>query len=223
MPHELGVAAEVFDELGVAYRYLDAWREAAWPRLEEVSGLIVLGGEMNADQTELHPFLARERRLLRQAVERDVPILGICLGAQLLARALGAAVPPSPVRELGFRPIRLTDAARDDPVLAAFDGSPFVFQWHADTFDIPEGGVLIARGDEVPNQAFRVGRSAYALQFHPEPTQDGIAAWCAHWADDIREHWGTTPEAVMDEVREHHPAQRKAAREAFAAFASMLT
>jgi GMP synthase (glutamine-hydrolysing) len=221
MPHELGVAAEVFDELAIPYRHLDAWREDAWPALEEVSALVVLGGEMNADEVERHPFLGRERELLREAVHSDVPVLGLCLGAQLLARALGAAVPRSPTPELGFRPIRLTDAGRDDPVLAPFGAVPGVFQWHVDTFDLPEGAVLLASSEGVAHQAFRVGSSAYGLQFHPEATEAGIAAWATHWADVVRE-WGTTPDALIAQAREHHPAQREAAREAFRAFAGLL-
>jgi len=221
-PHELGVAAEVFDELGVPYRYLDAWVERDWPALDDVAGLVVLGGEMNADEVARHPFLAREHDLLWLAVERDIPVLGFCLGAQLLARALGAAVSRSPTPELGFRPVRLTEAGRRDPLLAPFDLAPRVFQWHVDTFDLPEGAVLLSESDGVPHQAFRVGRSAYGVQFHFEPTDAGIGAWCEHWADDIRERWGTTPEAIMAEVHEHHPAQRKAARDAFQAFAELL-
>jgi GMP synthase (glutamine-hydrolysing) len=221
-PHQLGVAGEVFDELSVPYRYLDAWEERDWPALDDLAGLIVLGGEMNADEVDRHPFLARERDLMRLAVERDVPILGFCLGAQLLARALGAAVPRSPTPELGFHPVRLTEAGRSDPVLAPLGLAPRVFQWHVDTFDLPEEAVLISESDDVPHQAFRVGRSAYAVQFHLEVTEAGIAAWCERWAGDIREHWGTTPEAVMAEVQEYHPAQRTAARGAFRAFAELL-
>lgn len=222
MPHELGVLAETFDEGDVPYAYLDAWTDAVWPSLDDVSGVVVLGGEMNADEVERHPFLGRERELLRDAVGEGVPILGICLGAQLLARALGAAVPRSPVRELGFLPITLTEAGRDDAVTAPFDGAPRVFQWHADTFELPDAAVLLASSDVVPHQAFRVDEHAYALQFHPEPTQDGIAAWCERWADDIRQHWGTTAEEVIAGVREHLPAQRRAAREAFAAFGDLV-
>lgn len=221
-PHELGVGAEVFDELGVHYRYLDAWAASDWPSLDEISGLIVLGGEMNADEIELHPFLARERGLLREAVERDVPVLGFCLGAQLLARALGAEVPRSPTPELGFHPAHLTEAGRNDPVLAPFEHTPRVFQWHVDTFDLPAGATLLAESDGVPHQAFRVGRAAYAVQFHFEASEEGIGAWCERWAHVIRDDWGTTPEAVMEEVGKHHQAQRRAAREAFAAFALLL-
>lgn len=221
-PHTLGVGAEVFDELGVPYGYLDAWAEQEWPALGEVAGLVILGGEMNVDEVQRHPFLARERDLLRDAIEGDVPVLGFCLGAQLVARSLGAAVPRAPTPELGFHPVRLTPAGRADPVLAPFASAPRVFQWHVDTFDLPEGAVLLAESDGVPHQAFRVGDSAYAIQFHFEATEDGIAAWCRRWADDILTHWDTTPEAVLAAVREHHPAQRAAARKAFRAFARML-
>lgn len=221
LPHELGVAAEVFDELGVPYRYLDAWAERDWPGLDDVSALIVLGGEMNADEVDRYPFLGRERTLLRQAVERDLPVMGICLGAQVLARAMGADIRRSPVPELGFRPVSLTAAGLDDPLTAPFRPRPEVFQWHVDTFDLPDGAVLLGVGDDVPHQAFRIGRSAYAFQFHLEATKSGIAAWCKHWAADLREHWATTPEAVMHDVRERHAAQRSAARESFRALVEL--
>lgn len=217
------MGAEVFAGLGVPFRYLDAWEDTSWPMLDDLAGLVILGGEMNADEVDLHPFLARERDLLRDAVERDIPVLGFCLGAQLLARALGAAVPRSPTPELGFLPVRLTRAGHADAVLAPFAQAPRVFQWHVDTFEIPDGATLLSESDGVPHQAFRVGRSAYAVQFHFEATAAGISAWCEHWAKDVREQWGTSPEALMAQVREYHPTQRAAAVDAFRAFADLLS
>ncbi len=222
MPHALGVGAEVMVESGVPIRYLDAWREDAWPELSEVSGLAVLGGEMHAHQDDRYPFLARERDLLVEAVERDVPVMGICLGAQLLAGALGAEVERSPVPELGFHPVTATEAGRDDPVLSPFASAPRVFQWHVDTFGLPPEAVLLYSSPGVPHQAFRVGSSAYGVQFHLEATDEGIDAWCVHWERELVDAWRRTREDILEEVREFLPAQRKAAREAFGAFADLL-
>lgn len=214
------MAGEVLEERGVPFRYLDAWDDPDWPEPERVSGLIVLGGEMNADQVERYPFLGRERSLLREAVAGDVPVLGICLGAQLLARAFDAPVTASPIPELGFRPVRATGDGAEDPILSPFDGTP-VFQWHGDTFEIPAGAVHLAAGQQVPNQAFRLGRTCYAVQFHPEATLGGIAAWADRWAMEVRA-MGRTPQDLVAEAEEHLPAQQAASRKAFGVFAELV-
>lgn len=219
-PHELGVVAEALSEAGIPHRTVDAWTDATWPDPAAVSGLVVLGGEMNADETTRYPFLARERAYLRDAVAAGVPVLGICLGAQVLARAFGAPVARSPVAELGFRRLRATPEGARDPVIAPFHGVP-VFEWHADTFAIPAGAVHLATGDEVSNQAFRVGPCGYGVQFHPEATLEGIAAWTARWEPEVREA-GRTPEDVLKEAAECLPDQRAAARIALGAFAQLV-
>lgn len=178
MPHELGVLAETFDEGDVPYAYLDAWTDAVWPSLDDVSGVVVLGGEMNADEVERHPFLGRERELLRDAVGEGVPILGICLGAQLLARVLGASVGPAP-EEVGFTEVVLTDEARSDPLLGGLPARFDAFQWHRYGFGLPAGAVALARND-AGLQAFRHGDRAWAVQFHPEVDGAIAAAWAAY-------------------------------------------
>lgn len=220
LPHELGAVAEVLQGAGIPHRYFDAWSDPEWPDLDGVSGLVVLGGEMNADELTRYPFLAHERAYLRAAVNAGVPILGICLGAQLLARAFEAPVPPAPVFELGFHPVRMTPAGGVDPILSPFDGIP-VFQWHADTFEIPVGAVHLAQGDRVPNQAFRIGRACYAVQFHPEATLEGIAAWIDRWEPDVR-RTGREPDDLIREAEQALPAQLAASRSAFRAFAALV-
>ncbi len=216
----LGIAADALDGAGVAWRYLDAWKDAEWPELDDVSGLIALGGEMNANQTEEYPFLRRERSVLEEAIERDVPVLGICLGSQLLARALGAEVEPMPTKEVGFRRVEATAEGLKDPVMAPFAPSMTVFEFHEDTFGVPTGAELLLAGEEAPNQAFRFGRVAYGVQFHFEATERLIAAWC-DLVPDLEEAWGVTREGLLKEAHALLPAQRTAALAAVGNFATL--
>lgn len=147
------------------------------PDWTSAAGLVVMGGPMNVDQVDRYPFLRDEVRWIQEALARDVPILGICLGAQLLAKALGAAVYPNPVKEIGWYPLELLPAAESDPL---FRGSPLevmVFQWHGDTFELPDGAVHLARSPQCEHQAFRFGRHACGLQFHVEVTRQMVEQW----------------------------------------------
>ena len=135
--------------------------------LASLAGLIIMGGPMGALDDAEFPHLARERALLKHCVERDIPVLAVCLGAQLLAAALGARVYAGPRPEIGLGTVSLTAAARRDPVFGPAGHSLPVLHWHADTFDLPDGAELLASNDDYPHQAFRVG-SAYGLQFHVE-------------------------------------------------------
>ena len=110
-------------------------------------------------------------------MDRRLPLLGICLGAQLLAKALGASVYRNPVKEIGFRNVELTAAAGGDRLFGGRGPAETVFLWHADTFDLPRGAVRLARGEQCPEQAFRYGESAYGVQFHVEMTPELLEAW----------------------------------------------
>ena len=136
-----------------------------------------MGGPMNADETDRFPFLADEVRWLRQAVDTGLPVLGVCLGAQLLAKALGARVYANRVKEIGWYATELLPAAADDRLFCDIASPVTVFHWHGDTFDLPHGAVQLARSAQCENQAFRFGPSAYALQFHLEMTAAMIDEW----------------------------------------------
>jgi GMP synthase (glutamine-hydrolysing) len=146
------------------------------PDWREHPAIVVMGGPMGAYDEADHPWLVEEKRLLREAVEADIPVWGVCLGAQVLASALGARVYRGEEPEVGVLPVHLTSEAADDPV---FGGAPSSFptlQWHGDSFDLPDGAVLLAGSPAYPHQAFRVGRS-YGLQFHIEVPLELATEW----------------------------------------------
>jgi GMP synthase (glutamine-hydrolysing) len=144
------------------------------PPPEAVAGAVVMGGPMNVDEVGRFPALAAEREWLAEAVRRELPLLGICLGAQLLARALGAEVRQGKGKEIGFHPVEVFDAG--DPVLGGLAPGAEVLHWHGDVFDLPAGAERLAASELTANQAFRVG-TAWGVLFHPEADFALVEAW----------------------------------------------
>jgi GMP synthase (glutamine-hydrolysing) len=179
VPHETaGTAADAIAAAGLQCRSVDLFCDPPDQLdLGGVPGLVVLGGPMNVDETDRYPFLAAEVAWLAEAVRRRLPTLGICLGAQLLAKALGARVYANGVKEIGWHEVELTPAAGADPLLAGLDAQLPVFQWHGDTFDLPRGAVHLAASPACRHQAFRFGPNAWGLQFHIEVTAAMIEDW----------------------------------------------
>ena len=204
----LGIAPACLATNGRPLQVVEAFDpDADWPDLAGVAGLAVFGGSMNVDQVDAHPYLLRERAFVREAVaDRGLPYLGVCLGGQMLARALDAPVAPSPVVEMGFNPVSLTAAGRDDPVLSAVPDGERAFQWHVDTFALPDGAVHLVEGADVPMQAFRWGPRAWGLQFHPEVTAEELDAWIEAEGDGFPSKWGRAPAEVRAEIRDRLPA-----------------
>jgi GMP synthase-like glutamine amidotransferase len=145
---------------------------------EAFDALVVFGGSMHVDQEEKHPWLPAQHDLMREAVERGQPLMGVCLGGQLLARATGAHVGPAPRPEIGWFEIELTPEGEADPVVGALPARFDAFQWHSYAFEVPPGGALLARNAVCP-QAFRIGEAAWGVQFHPEVTREMLEAWRA--------------------------------------------
>lgn len=219
----LGITAAVLGEQRLPVVKLDAFAAVArWPELDEISGLVVFGGEMNVNETDRYPYLLTQRQLMRQAVDAGLPVLGICLGAQMLARALDARVYRAPVRELGFKSVRVTDAGQRDPLLSAFQTGDRVFQWHEDTFELPAGAELLVTGDDVPIQAFRLGSNAWGVQFHFEVDAEGVDAWLRAAEPSLERVWKRSAEEVRDELRIYLDAQQQRSRALLTAFAHQL-
>jgi len=174
----LGSLEAVMRRAGVPFEHLDLFVNVP-PRipLERYSGLVVLGGPMSANDVECHPYLIPELDWIREAVDCRMPLLGICLGAQLLAKALGRPVYRNTVKEIGWYELELLPAAADDLLLAGSQPRETVFQWHGDTFDLPPQAVLLARSRQCAHQAFRVGPAAWGLQFHVEMTPPLMESW----------------------------------------------
>ncbi len=179
-----GLLQELAEEQGVQTAIIDAGEGMTLPRsLDGIDALVVLGGPMNADDEEKYPFLCEEKNILREAVKRDVPVLGICLGAQLLARSLGAEVRKNACREIGWSEVLIESGGQDDFLFKGLPEVIPVFQWHEDAFEVPEGGILLARSRKCPHQAFRYGR-AWGLQFHIEVTASMVREWARAYVPD---------------------------------------
>lgn len=156
--------------------------------------LIVMGGPMSVNDAD--PWLADETAFIRQTIDAGIPVLGICLGSQLMAKALGATVRAGRALELGMTPIALTDAGRRDPVFGQFPPTFDVFEWHGEIFDLPAGAVALAGSAIAPLQAFRYGTGAYGLLFHLEMDLPGMVALCRECAPDLTRAQQTADEVI---------------------------
>jgi GMP synthase-like glutamine amidotransferase len=183
-----GIWRDFLREDGAEVATVELDQGAPTPSLDGADALLVFGGPMNVDEHARFPWLAPETAAIREAALGGLPVLGVCLGAQLLARALGAPVTRNPVPEVGLLDVELTEAGASDPLFAGWPRRPSVVQWHSDTFALPTGAILLATSPACRHQAFRSGERAYGLQFHPEVTADMVTEWAdvPEYADAMR-------------------------------------
>jgi GMP synthase (glutamine-hydrolysing) len=177
-----GVFEDVLVERGATVHRVELDEGEPLPGLtapHRFDAVVAMGGPMSVNDEAEHPWLAAEKALIAEAVRGGVPFWGSCLGVQLLASALGAEVRRGPVPEVGVLPVHATAAAADDPVFSGLAWPRATLQWHQDTFDLPQGAVLLATSPAYPHQAFRVGRLAYGVQFHLELDAAMADEWAA--------------------------------------------
>lgn len=182
-----GSLTELITAAGHDFRTVAAYQETELTAPDGVTGIIVLGGEMGVHDTARFPYLARVCALMGEALEKGTPLLGICLGGQLLAHVAGGRVSsPSPHGENGICRVDLNEDGARDPLFSGVDRNFVTFQLHGDSFTVPPGGLLLAASPVCPAQAFRLGKNAYGLQFHPEVDRSIVS------------HWGTLSTPAVD-------------------------
>lgn len=223
--HEgVGTIADALAAVGVEPRYCDAFA-GDLPAFDpdHAAGLILMGGAMNVDETDKYPFLDEEIRWIDRALQAGLPILGVCLGAQLLAKALGARVTANHQKEIGWYEIQLTSEAADDRLLSHCRHREIVFQWHGDTFEMPQGAVHLATSELCRHQAFRYGTAAYGLQFHLEVTEAIIRYWLREpeMCGDLNSPPGFSAEQIAADIPRYLPPMTDLASHVFREFVQL--
>ena len=184
-----------FEGLGSIHTWLQSMRadvtvtkffeNPTLPDVDDLDLLVIMGGPMSVNDEGDHPWLAAEKRFIRSAIENDKAVIGICLGAQLIASAMGAAVYPHKEKEIGWFPVA-GEATDGEGELFLFPQELLVFHWHGETFDLPEGAMRIARSDACENQAFQLGRRVIGMQFHLETTLEAARDIVHHCRDELQ-------------------------------------
>jgi GMP synthase (glutamine-hydrolysing) len=224
----LGHLDSLLRDSGVRIRYVNFGRDPrAEPDVRRYDGLVVLGGPMNVDQADHLPHLRLEMAAIREAMALERPVLGVCLGAQLLAQAMGGNVHPNPVPEIGWYRLHTRPAAHDDRLFRHFERRPnYVFQWHAYTFATPPGAVPLAWTRNCRNQAYRLGDQAWGLQFHLEADAALIERWLGSEGgrEEIKQHWDSPRiSRIRAATREHLPAATALSERVFGEFIRMFS
>lgn len=220
----LGKLEAVLQKRGLTFEYLEA-KPVFEPMqvLDGATGLVILGGHESASQDDRHAFMPQEQQLIREAIKNDLPLFGICLGSQMIARALGAPVERNmvngePFKETGWVPLELTAAGKSDPVMSKLEGTA-QFQWHEDTFHWPPGAVPLAASATCARQAYYLKDHprTYAVQFHPEVTLDVIAQWLKESTNTPE----TRKQAIWEESEKNYQERHRASARMFDAFCEL--
>ncbi len=222
-----GVFRDFWKDAGISYDAVELDEGEAIPPLENYDILVVMGGPMDTWEEDAHPWLIPEKAAIKKWItELKRPYLGVCLGHQLLAAALGGTVAPGAVSEVGMTPVTFTDAGTADPLFQGFGDGMDTFQWHsAEITDLPPDAVVLASNDACRVQAFRVGATAYGLQYHVELTDLTVPEWKSipAYAASLEEALGADGAATLEaDVAAKLPAFNAAARKLDANFRAIV-
>ncbi|QDH70245.1 glutamine amidotransferase-related protein [Marilutibacter alkalisoli] len=222
----LGTLDPLIRRRGHRIRFTNFERDPdAQPNMERYRGLVVLGGPMNVEEKDRRAHLRTELHAIEQMLKLGRPVLGICLGAQLLAHVLGAPIRRHPVPEVGWHPLATTPDGREDPVLAPLGEAAPVFQWHRYSFEVPGDAVHLARSPLCEPQAFRWGDNAYGFQFHLEMDEKLIERWLSnpHYLDELAAcGHATDADTIRAHTREHISAMKARSEEVFNRFLDLV-
>jgi GMP synthase-like glutamine amidotransferase len=217
-----GLVGQALEAKGIGMQVARVHRGEAVPReLGDAVGLLVMGGPMGVYEADRYPHLRDEIRLIEVAVAEAYPVLGICLGSQLAAHALGATVHKGPKKEVGWHGVTLTEVGLLDPLFKGLESSFVGFHWHGDVFDVPPGAVSLMRSELTRCQAFRHGTSVYGLLTHMEVTPEIVRGMVGAFPDDIHET-GSTAAAILEGAEEHLASLSARGRRVFAGWADRV-
>ncbi|HEY3592841.1 MAG TPA: type 1 glutamine amidotransferase [Polyangiaceae bacterium] len=221
-PEEPGLIAHALEARDLPIRGVRTFAGERIPEnVDEVLGLVVMGGPMGVGDAERLPYLRQEMKLIEQAVKAGCPVIGVCLGSQLLAHVLGARVIKGPRKEIGWHRVTLTDDGLTDAVFKGAESSFVAFHWHGDIFSLPQGATSLASSELTTHQAFRYGTSAYGVLFHLEITPEILKGMVTSFADELSEV-GAKPQSLLSASEEHlAPLAERGAR-AFAVWADLV-
>lgn len=218
----LGTIADVLEAEGIAIEGIRTFDQQPVPAdMAQYDGLIVMGGPMGVYEQERHPHLQREITLIEAALREKKPILGVCLGSQLLAAALGAPVTKGKQKEIGWYPVTLTPQARHDPLWRDAPPSFTAYIWHGDIFALPRGAVSLASSELTEHQAFRYGPNAYGILFHMEITSKIIGAMTATFANELR-NAAVDVRSLVEKTARHLPPLRRIGQTVFQRWARLV-
>jgi GMP synthase (glutamine-hydrolysing) len=218
----LGAIADSLETAALAWQYVRAYDGQPIPtEIRGAGGLVVMGGPQTVYKLDRHPFLRDELRLIEAALREDKPILGVCLGSQLLAAALGAKVYRAETREIGWYRVTLSAAAKQDRLLRGLPPEFVAPHWHGDVFDLPAGAVALASSEKTPIQGFRHGDKAYGLLFHAEMTVEILEALIAEFGEGLK-RVGVDGDAIIAEVPRHFPKLAEIGETVFGRWASLI-
>jgi len=190
-------------------------------KMGHASGLVLLGGPQSVLDLKRHPWMRSELRLVEDALKLDLPVLGICLGSHILASALGARITRAPQKEIGWHPVRLTEAGSADALLIDTPSPLTAWHWHGDVLDLPERATLLASSDLTRNQAFRHSDNAWGFQYHMEASAAGIWEMIGKFPADL-EAAGIDPGGLLADMSDHLPALEAAGLSVFGRWVAML-
>lgn len=218
----LGTIAGALDAVGVSPKYVRAFEGEPVPgNMGDAAGLIVMGGPMGVYEHGRYPFLRDEMRLIELALRAEKPVLGVCLGSQLIASVLGAAVTKGRKKEIGWHAVALAEPAAADPLWAGAARSFVAYHWHGDVFDLPGGTTPLASSEATACQAFRYGGSAYGILFHMEVTTEIVEGMVSAFADELAEE-GMDARAILDGAARYLPSLQGIGERVFRGWAGMV-